>query len=224
MITIYNPKGWVSAERLAFAIRDLGAKCQTSRVVPNDGSYVVGWGFSCPRASLNKANIGNKFREIETLQYARVPTMNVSRRKPETGEWLGRKVKHCGGNDLITTRTKSDYYTERLQVDLEFRVHVFKDKVMCVGMKRPSTVDHHPWIRSKTLGWSLDYGKLCQAYITDNVRLTAKKAVTALGYDFGAVDIGLVGDRAVVFEVNTAPGLTWATSVIYAKQIIKSAR
>jgi glutathione synthase/RimK-type ligase-like ATP-grasp enzyme len=39
----------------------------------------------------------------------------------------------------------------------------------------------------------------------------AVAAVNTLGLDFGAVDIAECGDHAVVFEVNTAPGIDGTT-------------
>lgn len=81
----------------------------------------------------------------------------------------------------------------------------------------------HPWIRTYEAGWRLDYGQACQRVLRQVVRDEAKKAVEALGLDFGAVDVGYTADRRpVVLEVNLAPGLDQGPSVeVYARKIIE---
>jgi glutathione synthase/RimK-type ligase-like ATP-grasp enzyme len=78
----------------------------------------------------------------------------------------------------------------------------------------------HEWIRSYDGGWKLDYGTLCQEKIRQAIRDAARRAVDALGLDFGAVDVArLIGGETVVLEVNRAPGMEGMTLCIYAAKL-----
>ncbi len=108
-------------------------------------------------------------------------------------------------------------------------MHVFNGKSVRAGMKspRPGFANPHPWIRSSNSGWDINYDAEAQKHVAQRHRDLAKKAVAALGYDFGAVDLGLVEgpDRPrslVVLEVNSAPGLSNPnTADAYARHIVE---
>lgn len=108
-------------------------------------------------------------------------------------------------------------YTRRFPKTHEFRVHIFKGACIIYSEKRHTkgVVPTNRDVRNLGSGW---------IYCNDDVRLSghiiklAQQAVTALKLDFGAVDIlatlapaDETGNRrikrAVVCEVNTAPGL-----------------
>jgi hypothetical protein len=132
---------------------------------------------------------------------------------------LGRSLKHQGGKDLVAG-TGRDYWTQKIELHHEVRVHVFGDKSIHTGVKvrQPGFPNPHPWIRSHEQGWAIDYS-LAKSVKRDR-RDMAKKAITALGLDFGAVDIGISSTGIpVVLEVNTAPGLDSGTSTaVYVEQ------
>jgi len=224
MIYIFNPKGWSSPKLLTKTLKGLGVDAKFTRKenLLFQAALVVCWGHSVHVPLTNPLNpklIGNKLRELEKLREAKVNVPNFSTLKVEN--WLVRTLNHKAGSDLIQNLEQGDYYTEKIEnIKHEFRVHVFKGKSIRVGIKRPKE-NAHPWIRSLERAWYLDYGTFCQDNITKKVRYAAKKAVKALGYDFGAVDIGLLENKkVVVFEVNSAPGLAINnTSLAYARHI-----
>ena len=78
---------------------------------------------------------------------------------------------------------------------------------------------HHPWIRSHSSGWRLDYGEGART-VRQKHRDAAKAAVLALGLDFAAVDVAETRDkRVLVLEVNRAPGLEGVTVAKYVEKI-----
>lgn len=182
---------------------------------------MVSWGFSNPRASLNPRIIGNKLIELKTLRRAGVPAPRTSQERMVG--WIPRSAHHRSGDDLAEEPTAPDYWVEPVSTDVEFRVHIFRDLSIRVGMKLPHRPDHHPWIRSVDLGWIVSYCTVAQAYITEEVRQAARDAVKALEYDFGAVDVAVdQTGKPIVWEVNTAPGLlNGKTADAYARHIVR---
>lgn len=124
-------------------------------------------------------------------------------------------VAEVRGNAERGQRLKNaPLYTKYFKKADEFRVHVFGDRVLDVQQKRKrqevpnETMDYQ--VRNAAGGWVF-----CRAEVElpDAVRDAAVRAVSALGLDFGAVDVGYNRhhDTACVFEVNTAPGLEGTT-------------
>jgi hypothetical protein len=151
-----------------------------------------------------------------------------------SGEWLPRMFNHVGGNDLLTPPTTPDYFSRKLNLTDEYRVHSFDGKSIRAGRKvlrdgfqlptagralpvgvQPAS----PWIRSFDGGWRINYDGFESSRA---MRDLAAAAVTALGLNFGAVDLGLTSDnRLVVLEVNRAAGLEGNTIEAYATAITR---
>lgn len=115
-------------------------------------------------------------------------------------------------------------YTKYIKKKKEFRVHVFKNQVIDLQEKRRSSnsPDSDFLIRNHANGFVF-----CRDNISEptDLRSTAIQAVSALGLDFGAVDIiyNAHYDKCYALEVNTAPGLEGTTLQSYSKAIIKEA-
>ena len=115
-------------------------------------------------------------------------------------------------------------YTQYIKKQKEFRVHVFRNKVIDLQEKRRSTnsPDSDFLIRNHANGFVF-----CRDNIIEptNLRSTALSAVAALGLDFGAVDIiyNAHYNKCYALEVNTAPGLEGTTLESYSNAIIKEA-
>lgn len=235
-VHIWCPRASSSAVALRDALIDNGTLCYKSRIGPESirrmvrrvepDDLWVNWGpptiarilckqLNAIKAYANKADQLIKLAEAGVL----VPEVFVT---PGEGR-IGRSANHQGGTDLLRGGGR-DYYTQRLNITREFRVHVFNGLSIRAGMKVPRTENPHPWIRSYDSGWKLDYGRDSNVQVTNAVRTIAKQAVAALKLDFGAVDVGLVGNRPVVLEVNLAPGLDEGPSVdAYVRHILQSA-
>lgn len=104
----------------------------------------------------------------------------------------------------------------------EYRVHVFKGKMIDVQQKRKrhevdnEDVDYK--VRNLAGGWVF-----CREGVEApaDVVAQAKAAVEALELDFGAVDVGYnkAKGEAHVYEVNTSPGLEGTTLDSYVNAI-----
>lgn len=109
-------------------------------------------------------------------------------------------------------------YTSAIPFRGEYRVHVFNNDIISYQKKRRDTealeegaIDEY--IRSHSNGWVFCRDNL--EPLPDNNDL-AKRAVSALGLTFGAVDIIRSVDRhSYVLEVNSAPGLEGETLLSY---------
>jgi hypothetical protein len=106
----------------------------------------------------------------------------------------------------------------------EYRVHVFKGTVLFVQEKRRAsererTADES-LVRSHHNGWNFCRENI-ELGINGNIALydLAIRAVSAIGLDFGAVDIiyNQREDQYYVLEINTAPGLQGESLTDYAR-------
>lgn len=254
-IHIWCPRPSDSAIQLRDAIRAAGVTCHKSKPNPNDrhirnfvrrvqlGDLWLDWG---PSPSLQDMGV---FTTDQFATLVEITHLNsqcpMSKRDqllalyqngvacPEVfdspGEGrIGRSLHHSGGRDLLRGNGR-DYWVQRLNIDREFRVHVFRGKSIRAGVKVPrdgyrleraGEVWPHPWVRSYDGGWRISYGQHHQL-ITTAIRDIAKRAVAALGLDFGAVDVGMCNGQPVVLEVNLAPGLEGGSVGAYVKHILE---
>jgi glutathione synthase/RimK-type ligase-like ATP-grasp enzyme len=120
--------------------------------------------------------------------------------------------------DGDTELPKAPLYTMYIPKTTEYRIHVLGDKVIDTQEKKRSTEvddDKVNWqIRNNCNGFIFARcDVVAPTCVTDN----AVRAVSALGLDFGAVDIGYntKRDKCRVYEVNTAPGLEGSTLDMY---------
>lgn len=228
--SVETSRTYVYASRGSLGARDLVRGLRAARVrafrlrengiegTAHPGDLVVNWGESLTIPTgirvLNPTIIGNKLRELTRLELkgVLVPKFDVKCREG----WLGRKLHHTGGRDLMASPRDPDYWTERLTFDEEFRIHIFGGKSIRVGIKKPRTPHHSKWIRSYDAGWSIYYDSDAQERVPRGARNAARSACEALGYDFGAVDIGTTQEgKSIVLEVNSAPGLEGKTIEVY---------
>ena len=107
----------------------------------------------------------------------------------------------------------------------EFRVHVFKGEVIDTQQKKVrdgarDTPTFNSRVRSHANGWVFCRDGIVASPARD---LLAIQAITALGLDFGAVDIiyNQQENQYYVLEVNSAPGLEGTTLQKYLEAIQK---
>jgi glutathione synthase/RimK-type ligase-like ATP-grasp enzyme len=97
-------------------------------------------------------------------------------------------------------------YTQYINKVTEYRVHVFNGKVFHVQEKRKKEdfKNHNELVCNHDNGWVFCIKNVNPS---DDVLNAAIAAVSALGMDFGAVDIMVDGDgNPYVLEVNSSPG------------------
>jgi len=124
---------------------------------------------------------------------------------------------HSGRGIVVAERHEdivpAPLYTQYIKKISEFRVHVVRGDVIDIQQKRKRTDfegETNTKIRNHQNGWVY-----CRENLESppDLQEQAIKAVTALGLDFGAVDL-IYNQRAgksYVLEVNTAPGLEGTT-------------
>lgn len=188
----------------------------------------VNWGDgsvpnNAPGVWLNRKLFHNKFNELQKLAAAGVPVPEHTRSRPTTAgtglTWLARLNNHHEANDLVKNLSTGDYYVQYIETTTDWRCHIFKGQSIRLGHKVPRIEKPHPKFRSWNTGWKLIYDGTNPPR---GLRDTAKKACEALGYDFGAVDIGVDKDgKIVVWEVNAAPGLEGNTIATYGKRLVE---
>jgi glutathione synthase/RimK-type ligase-like ATP-grasp enzyme len=132
-------------------------------------------------------------------------------------------TSHSGRGIVIASNhnelVNAPLYTVKTKHKHEYRVHVFKDKVLDVQMKRKRNGSlGGSGIRNYSNGWVYARAEIVPP---EELLSSSIDAVKLLGLDFGAVDIGhrLIDNKFFVFEVNTAPGLEGTTLDKYSKAI-----
>lgn len=232
--------GSVSAKRLA---KTLGILRVSPSYNARRKDVIINWGNSTPphfrwmEQDLNKphaiALASNKTKTFDTLvmnDFLHIPMYTTLKdaakqfiqdghtvycRSTVTGH-SGIGITIC--NDVNNLPTVP-LYTVKTKHKHEYRVHVFRDKILDVQMKRKRNgALGGTGIRNKANGWVY-----ARAEITppEELLLSSINAVKLLGLDFGAVDIGhrVIDNKFFVFEINTAPGLEGTTLDNYSKAI-----
>lgn len=199
------------------------------RVAPGDS--VVNWGWSIA-PGLNQNAGRTKRTEMRKLHEAGVPTLEVS--FVPRPDWIPRAASHREGLDILhgLGAQPPALWTKREHFIHEFRVHIFKQRdgsyaSVRFGAKFPRPdlggASPHEWVRSYAGGWRILYNADAQQLGKRfrGIRDAAKAAVAALDLDFGAVDIGVTDQgKALVLEVNSAPGLEGRTIQVYRDSIL----
>ncbi|OHE79010.1 MAG: hypothetical protein A3F67_10880 [Verrucomicrobia bacterium RIFCSPHIGHO2_12_FULL_41_10] len=165
----------------------------------------------------------NKINSFSILQQANVTTPLFTTNIEQAREWATDRespivvcrtlVSAHAGRGIVIALTPDEIveaplYTKHVRHKREFRVHVFKGRVIDFTEKKKAS-DGRPvtseYVRNHDGGWAF-----CRNYVTlpEDCAQQAINAVKALCLDFGAVDIAYREreDKAFVLEVNTAPG------------------
>jgi hypothetical protein len=234
-----------SAKKLANALN-------SQRIFPH-GRYralwndmVVNWGNSTIPTWYGRilnspdkvANATNKLKTFRLLQEHSVRTPTFTEHRTDAQSWIreGATVYcrtklggHSGSGIIIANSEGTDVvdaplYTYRVKAKKEYRVHVFKGRLLDFQQKkRRNGVETNNLIRNHRNGYVFTREGVI---LPTDVGVQAINAVNALGLDFGAVDIGYVEreDKAYVYEVNTAPGLENSTIELYSNAIMEIAQ
>lgn len=156
---------------------------------------------------------------------------------------FGRKLLQASQGDGIVLANQREYkktgavpkefetcrlWTKNFPKDREVRIHVFRGQIIDYQEKRQVNSKRFKedpsfdktlakpdfWVRNFDNGWVF-----CHEGVERHkgAEVVATKAIKALGLDFGAVDILIAEDVAVVCEINTAPGLEGRTLEAYTK-------
>lgn len=197
---------------------------------------VVRWGCSMGEdaaITLNKkeavALAANKLQSLRAMKEAgvNVPRFDITPTVFDEGSTIfGRRTSGYGGRDIEvldgphTRAIYSDFFTEYVPCVREMRLHIFKGELIGAQNKRYEGESEEPAIRIRNHDAGYVFVPLVDSRPHDSRISTAVSAVSALGLDFGAVDLGITEDgKEVVFEVNSAPGLSERFLDIYVEAL-----
>ena len=208
----------------------------TKRQVSKYGNFdlIINWGRSQRRFKGDYINApeqvvlaSDKLRTAKNFSDNGVPQPDFTEDREVARGWaeegctvVCRKLlRGSQGRGIVLATTpnevcKAPLYTKYVKKAVEYRIHVAFGKVIDAQQKkrRLEVPDEEVnWqIRNAHNGWVFTREDVV---VLDCVRDAAIAAVTSLGLDFGAVDIGYNAHQTacVVYEVNTAPGLEGQT-------------
>lgn len=228
-----------SARNLCFSLR---IPMVTKRLQIRE-DLCINWGYSAPVIGKFKIlndpqyvnNAINKLKTFRILKDAGVSIPDFTTSYTQACEWIndghsvmarslleshsGKGCIHCETIEELPKDSK--VYVKYFPKKYEFRVHVFGDKVIDYVQKRKragiNEAEYDKYIRSYNNGWVF-----CRenAIVKESVKTLAVDAVKALGLDFGAVDIVMLGNgKSKVLEINCAPALEGTTLERYTQAI-----
>lgn len=224
----------ITGERLEAAVRE---QLTTLGLKEPDVVICYGAGYTGPKKALNaRCSTLDKMEQGETLRrelnLEAVPTLLAAallqiaaqaKTKGPVIPLIARKVKHSKGKDILVCKTWAalkraiargrEYVTLLQPSDTEFRVWVYRNRVLCAYEKRLTEPEKNlKFGRNRANGWTFHH--LTGEQIPESLRRVSVSAVKVLGLDFGAVDVLGTWDAghhdiaATVLEVNSAPGVS----------------
>jgi hypothetical protein len=229
-IKTYN-KHSESAKLLAALV---GAKtASTWDEIPKD-ALVINWGSSRPTnhfdvinkpesvaRSVNK-NVSMAFFMFTDVNHVSPITYQQALERLNAGEWVVQRETDKGKDGDGTTIVKEvddlapncDMYQPFLNFTSEYRVVVFRDKVLSIHRK---ICDHPIKVSKNDVKWKAkNVGAFSDKFLNECI-----KAVKALDLDFAGVDVGIHNGTPYIFETNTAFELTPTIGAALSNQIRK---
>lgn len=189
----------------------------------------INWGRALANTKLNPdiSNVTNKRRMRELFQEHNVPMpeliepnyIKLQEAINKYGTIVGRPDTHMKGRGFWLCRNMTDvakalrgtrkkraatHFMEYVEAPREYRAHIFLGKSIRISEKLHTAFHEYTTIRP--------------SHNVNHVREAAKKAIEAVGLDFGAVDILADDDNCWVLEVNSAPGLGGSMPRVYAEK------
>ena len=223
MRIVTSKTGCKTARELA---RIIGCPCRYNPP-KNKKVFVVPYGTAVNGANLNRKLVLNKKDALYILKEYGLPVPQIFEKDGVAnltdGDFplIGRKNHHTNGRDVRFIKTKAeftdthDYYLKYIPKWSEYRVHVMGGQAVSVVAKTHDDRD----AAKKNPVWNHNTGWKQFTYDgehTEALKQLGIRAVMALGYDFGAVDIIRREDKFYILEVNSAPGLIDMRIQLYA--------
>lgn len=219
-----NPVG----SKFAKALQQAVASKINGRVLRTGRSREPVRTFSVTTNPLNKIEQFRRFSETGTSCPAFATSRDAARQINAKTLFARTLINSTNGRGIVEFERNSEQYpnaplyTEYIPKKSEFRFHVFGDKVIDVQEKRKKRGfedERNTRVRNVANGY---------VYCRDSLNIPngasdlAVRAVQALGYKYGAVDIiyNEKRNQSFVLEVNSRPGLMGTTLDKYADALI----
>jgi glutathione synthase/RimK-type ligase-like ATP-grasp enzyme len=227
-----------SAKLLAERLNCKRLRLSNSTFVPREDDIVINWGNSRRYehdVTLNEEvcvkHASCKFTTLALIEgFANVP--DFTRKREEAQEWLAEGktivVRHTlkgnsgEGIEIISEGELPDapLYTVYVPKKSEYRLHVMGGRVRDIQrkMRKRAVPDEEVNWQVRNTANGFIFGRE-GVEVSNECQEMAVEAVSALGLDFGAVDIiyNEKMNKYFVLEVNTAPGLCGKTLETYAQ-------
>lgn len=123
---------------------------------------------------------------------------------PRSDGWKPRRFGHHGGLDLVDPPTYPDYWTERIPIVREFRIHNFDGRIIGAGEKI-ALPGAHQWVRTEALGWIVKYGERIE--LGKKFKSLIDTIMAAGSINFASIDLGEFSSGWVVLGVDRTPKL-----------------
>lgn len=219
--------------------------------LPNIDDVIINWGcgslpemqlqyleYNHPIAVRKASNKLLCFRTLEDANFAAIPEFTTDIEEARTWFYTTPIVRRVvcrtvlngtRGEGIVLADTQealvpAPLFTAYVNKVHEYRIHVMDGFVIDVQEKRKRRdvefVGSAKYIRNHHNGWVFCHSDV---HIDERAKELAIQAVSILGLDFGAVDIGVgtedtpTFNRYCVYEINTAPGLEGQTIGKYAE-------
>ena len=177
---------------------------------------------SSQRRALNdKCGGGDKIRRLNQMQDGGCRTVPwfSGIKVPDGFQFpaLARKISGHGGEDLVPVFQSEEvpwrleagwaWFSSYVPVRTEFRVWIFRDECLGVYEKTMKRPQDYQYVAGRNFRMGFDFIPCRMKDVPVEAITQAKRAIRALSFDFGAVDL-LLGKNGLVYllEVNTAPG------------------
>jgi carbamoylphosphate synthase large subunit len=228
-------QGSRSAKMLASALGGKVLKRVNSSFIPKAGDVVINWGSSevpdfGPATVLNASVNTAQCKLASFLAFKekgiKIPSFWTDKTDiPDSAfpVMCRTKLRGHSGDGIVIAHSReglvdAPLYTKYMKKKHEYRLHVFKDEVFfCQRKARKKNVDSPNWM-VRNLDGGFAFVETAYDNVPGVVIDQARWALTALGLDFGGVDViynentGL----AYVLEINSACGLEERTADNYA--------
>jgi len=201
------------------------------RYIAATETLVVNYGGKYQEAKLNASVNTDKLAAMRKMKEGGLQVPNFYIRGETVPERdfpvMARTATHSNGrdiimvnNDALLSRVSYDLAVQYISKDAEYRVHILKgpgdSEKHRIYLKSNVNPDADNTVCSDDSWRHLRYDEERYPRYSDALLNLARTAVTALGYDFGAVDIIRKGDNFYVLEVNSGPWLNADLVELYA--------
>lgn len=235
MIHVICERSSQSAETLRLSLSALPIEEPSTPLYVNWGTI----GSTATDGRVLNANKLDGLQQLKALREAGIYCPAFTEDLTEAYRWtnqgwlvFGRNLNHTQGRDLagvLSPRFPDKAFWVRLVQGItdEWRFHVVCGRSIQRQHKIHTDPElghpQHP-IRNRRRGWTMERSVERNNELFAALRDTAKRAVAAVGYDFGAVDLATTADGHIyVFEINRAPGLDDYSASCYANAFHKVA-
>lgn len=245
----YNKRSFTTAQNLVQELNNRGynARYNRGRRFARTPHVVIRWGNSYREAPTNaiilnsaasvknacdKGRMMSMLRSNEDVRHAPLQFISpdnlnrdgVANLLDDDNMLYVRCSDHWTRRKPIERITTDDLYiTKPINKSHEYRVHVFRDRVIGVYEKIPQDRSALIYKDSNCSFRRVDLSDRHQRSSIYGVRPNAKAAISALGLDFGGVDV--VQDSngySYVLEVNSAPSLNTENIARWCDKFVES--